>query len=180
MQSIMLIEANGQGTLCIAACFILIAYFIHPLVEGAFYRVRAYRAWMAIERKETVEVTRRSLLSLFAELLKGRGKWDAARLVALLLACFSIASWGLELSLDLADETRGPVDMMDRPPPVFLREGSDDDAGIAWHVLDGSSFDKGDRTGTLGNFRGTFEAGNAMSRCVRVALRGERVATLRG
>lgn len=67
------------------------------------------------------------------ELLHGRGKWDTARLIAFVLAGFSVASWVLELSLGLTVVTDGPVDMMDRPPPVLLREENE------WRVSEFSS-----------------------------------------
>lgn len=48
-----------------------------------------------------------------------RGKWDAARVATLMLAAFTVSTWGLELSLDLAVRTDGPVDLLNRPPPVI-------------------------------------------------------------
>lgn len=62
------------------------------------------------------------------ELLRGRAGCDAAWVVALALSFFSVASGGLEISLDLANVS-GPVDMMDRPPPVWK-----DDSKLSWNV----------------------------------------------
>ncbi|CAN0112569.1 unnamed protein product, partial [Laminaria digitata] len=52
-----------------------------------------------------------------AELFGGRGKWDAARIIRALLAVFSLASWGLELSIEIA-AYEGVADLLNRPPPV--------------------------------------------------------------
>lgn len=45
-----------------------------------------------------------------------------------MLAAFHVSTWGLELSLDLAIRTDGPVDLMNRPPPV-VSSGNPDDVG---------------------------------------------------
>lgn len=67
---------------------------------------------------------------IVAEVFGGRGKWDAARIITVLLLAFSVASWGLELSMDLA-YYKGDADLLNRPPPVTLR----DDSGTAdWQV----------------------------------------------
>lgn len=155
------VKTGSDGTIVIAASFVFIAYFLHPFVEHALHRVRAYRAWRAIERKEMVEVTS---YPFAAEVLYGRGKCDAARIIAVLLACFSVASWGLELSLDLASVEDGPVDMMDRPPPVY--EYISNSTMDSWQVLarDEFTIDGLDKSGWLENFEGTFEDGEAKSR----------------
>lgn len=46
----------GQGTFYIALSFIFIAYLLHPKIESAFHRIRAYHAWLKIENGEAVEV----------------------------------------------------------------------------------------------------------------------------
>ena len=45
-----------------------------------------------------------------------------------MLSAFHVSTWGLELSLDLAVRTDGPVDLMNRPPPV-VSSGNPDDVG---------------------------------------------------
>ena len=57
---------------------------------------------------------------MMEEVFGGRGKWDAARVITVLLAVFSLASWGLELSVDLA-YFEGDADLLNRPPPVTVR-----------------------------------------------------------
>lgn len=103
-----------NGTVVIGAGFIFLAYVLHPAVEYAYSRVRAYRAWRSIEMRQAVEVTNYSLM---AQLFGGRRRWDAARIITALLAVFSLASWGLELSMELATHT-GVTDLLNRPPPV--------------------------------------------------------------
>ncbi len=56
--------------------------------------------------------------NIFSEAMGDRGRWDTARVVTIMLAAFHVSIWGLELSLDLAIMTDGPVDLMNRPPPV--------------------------------------------------------------
>lgn len=109
-----------DGTLTIGFSFIFLAYFLHPAIESAYQRVRAYRAWRAIEKRQSVDVTNYPML---AEVFGGRGKWDASRIITVLLAVFSLASWGLELSMDLAYYD-GDADLLNRPPPVTLRNRS--------------------------------------------------------
>ncbi|CAM9536369.1 unnamed protein product, partial [Laminaria digitata] len=104
-----------DGTFVIGVSFIFIAYFLHPLVESSYHRVRAYRAWRALEKRQAVEVTNYPML---AETLGGRGKWDTARIVTVLLAVFSLVSWGLELSMGLAHH-QGKADLLDRSPWVI-------------------------------------------------------------
>lgn len=110
-----------EGTFVIGASFIFIAYFLHPAVESAYQRVRAYRAWRAIEKRQAVEVTNYPMLT---ETLGGRGKWDTARVITVLLAVFSLISWGLELSMDLANH-KGDADILNRSPPILVEETSD-------------------------------------------------------
>lgn len=64
--------------------------------------------------------------NIFSEALGDRGRWDTARVVTIMLSAFHVSTWGLELSLDLAVRTDGPVDLMNRPPPV-LSSGNPDD-----------------------------------------------------
>lgn len=115
------VETRGvNGTLVIGGTFIFLAYFLHPAVEAAYQRVRAYRAWRAIEKRQAVEVTDYSMV---AEIFGGRGRWDAARIITALLAVFSLASWGLELSMELAPYV-GVADLLNQPPPVELGTGN--------------------------------------------------------
>lgn len=109
-----------DGTLTIGFSFIFLAYFLHPAIESAYQRVRAYRAWRAIEKRQSVDVTNYPIV---AEIFGGRGKWDASRVITVLLGVFSLASWGLELSMDLA-YYEGDADLLNRPPPVTLRNAS--------------------------------------------------------
>lgn len=112
-----------DGTTAIGLSFIFLAYFLHPAIETAYQRVRAYRAWRAIEKRETVEVT---AYPMAEEVLRGRGKWDAARIITVLLVAFSLASWGLELLLGLHDIDEGKVLILNLPPPVnFVNETID-------------------------------------------------------
>ncbi len=66
---------------------------------------------------------------MMSEIFGGRGVWDAARIITVLLAAFSLASWGLELSMDLS-ELEGEADLLNRPPPVSLRPDTND----TWQV----------------------------------------------
>lgn len=107
---------DANGTAVIAFSFIFLAYILHPAIELAYHRLRAYRAWRAIQKRKTVDVT---IYPMLAEVFGGRGVWDAARIITVLLFAFSLASWGLELSMDLAT-LEGEADLLNRPPPVFL------------------------------------------------------------
>lgn len=107
---------DSNGTVTIALSFIFLAYILHPAIEAAYHRLRAYRAWRAIQKRKTVNVTNYPLL---AEIFGGRGLWDGARIITVLLLAFSLASWGLELSMGLAS-LEGEADLLNRPPPVFL------------------------------------------------------------
>lgn len=120
----------GNGTLTIALSFIFLAYILHPAIESAYHRLRAYRAWRSIQKRNTVEVTTYPML---AEVCGGRGVWDAARIITVLLFAFSLASWGLELSMDLAS-LEGEADLLNRPPPVFLLPETNDTTTDPWQV----------------------------------------------
>ncbi|CAM9568693.1 unnamed protein product [Ectocarpus fasciculatus] len=123
-----------DSTLAIGLSFIFLAYILHPAIEGAYQRVRAYHAWRCIEKRQRVDVTTYPMLS---ELFAGRGKWDAARVITLLLLAFSLASWILELSMDL-NPVDNPAHLLTQPPPVFKWDAEDDDGltlATPWHVL---------------------------------------------
>lgn len=125
------VDTNGvDGTKVLAACFIVLAYFLHPVLAAAFQRVRANRAWRAIEQHQPVEITKYSLAD---EVFRGRGKWDAARIISVLLAFFSLATCGLELSLNLA-YVEGDADTLNRPPPVVFVNDSDSSDRAHWQV----------------------------------------------
>lgn len=47
-------------------------------------------------------------------------------MITVMLLAFSAATWVLELNLRLYNVGDGPVDLLDRPPPVVLRNSSDD------------------------------------------------------
>ncbi|CAN0426600.1 unnamed protein product [Pylaiella littoralis] len=117
---------NVDGTLAIGLSFIFLAYFLSPFVHSSYYGVRAYRAWRAVESFERVEVTSYPMI---AELFGGRGQWDAARMITVLLLAFSAASWVLELSMGLFI-IHEKADFLTQPPPVFLN-----DSGSSWRVL---------------------------------------------
>lgn len=124
------VDGGVDGTLVIGWSFVFLAYFLHPAIESAYHRLRAYRAWRCIQKRQTVEVTTYPLL---AEVFGGRGKWDAARNITVVLAAFSLASWGLELSMDLSS-LEGEADLLNRPPPVFLRPDTNDTTTDPWQV----------------------------------------------
>lgn len=109
-----------EGTFAIGLSFIFLAYLLHPAIESAYQRVRAYRAWRAVEKNKRVDVTTYPLLE---EVFGGRGVWDVARVITILLAAFSLGSWVLELSMDLYD-AENPAKLLTQPPPVF-REGTE-------------------------------------------------------
>ncbi|CAN0482225.1 unnamed protein product [Ectocarpus sp. 12 AP-2014] len=117
-----------DGTRAIGLSFIGLAYVLHPLVVWAYHRVRAYRAWRAIEKGQAVEVT---AYSNREEILRGRGVWDATRIVTVLLVVFNVASWGLELMLGLY-YYENEAYQLTQPPPVY-REGLEEHA--PWQVL---------------------------------------------
>ncbi|CBJ30877.1 hypothetical protein Esi_0219_0029 [Ectocarpus siliculosus] len=120
---------NGiDGTRAIGLSFIGLAYFLHPLVVWAYHRVRAYRAWRAIEKGRAVEVT---AYSNREEILRGRGVWDATRIVTVLLVVFNVASWGLELMLDQYSHENEACPLT-QPSPVYRK---DLDNNARWQVL---------------------------------------------
>ena len=125
------LDTNGlDGTNLIAASFKFRAYFLHPAVKSAFQTVRAYRAWRAIEKHQIVKVTK---YSLAAEILRGRGRWDAERITTVILAVFSLAYFGLELSVGLA-YCEGDADILHRPPPVVFHKCAGGDGMGHWQV----------------------------------------------
>lgn len=125
------LDTNGaDGTKVLAAFFIFLSYILHPVMVSAFQRVRAHRAWRAIELNQTVEITKYSFTE---EVLRGRGKWDAARIITVLLVALSLATCGLEISLGLAF-VEGDADILNRPPPVvFVIDSGSDDIAF-WQV----------------------------------------------
>ncbi|CAM9663104.1 unnamed protein product [Choristocarpus tenellus] len=147
---------KGDGTLFIILSFIFVAYILHPIVAKALARVRAHMGWVAIKhRRQSVEVTH---YPLEAEVMGDRGNCNFARIATLLLALFSISSLGLELTMDLAFETGGPVDLLNRPPPVLERGENND--GKIWFItrMDNSTAIEGKR----GNFKDTYSSGYAV------------------
>lgn len=79
--------------------------------------------------------------NVFSEALGDRGKWDTARVVTIMLSAFHVSTWGLELSLDLAIRTDGPVDLMNRPPPVVSSGNPDDvSSSFDWIVQVSTTF----------------------------------------
>ncbi|CAM9272746.1 unnamed protein product [Scytosiphon promiscuus] len=117
-----------DGTFAIGLSFIFLAYFLHPAIESAYQRVRAYRAWRAVEKNKRVDVTTYPLLE---EVLGGRNRWDVARAITILLAAFSLASWVLELSMDLFD-VENQAYLLTQPPPVYRQ---DNIGSSPWEVL---------------------------------------------
>lgn len=142
----------------IALSVLLLSVILHPIVRWCFHRIRADVAWKAIEKKKAVEVTK---YNFFSEALGDRGEWNTARVVTIMLAAFHVATWGLELSLDLAIRTDGPVDLLNRPPPVLYRSEILDPAHnlTDWVVVKNEEPIR--EGGSLGNFRGTLVGGNA-------------------
>ncbi|CBJ30881.1 hypothetical protein Esi_0219_0035 [Ectocarpus siliculosus] len=126
-----------DSTLAIGLSFIFLAYILHPAIEAAYQRVRAYHAWRCIEKQQRVDVTTYLMLS---ELFAGRGRWDAARVITLLLLAFSLASWILELSMDL-NPVDNPAHLLTQPPPVFKWDAENDNGEVPWHVLNLTEID---------------------------------------
>ncbi|CAM9218258.1 unnamed protein product [Pylaiella littoralis] len=118
---------KDHGTVAIGLSFIFLAYFLSPFIHSSYYGVRAYRAWRAVESFERVEVTSYPMI---AELFGGRGQWDAARMITVLLLAFSAASWVLELSMGLFT-IHEEADFLTQPPPIYFVNGS----GSPWRVL---------------------------------------------
>lgn len=141
----------------IALSVLLLSVVLHPIVEACFQRIRADRAWKSIEKQEAVDVTK---YNIFSEAMGDRGRWDTARVITLMLGAFHVSTWGLELSLDLALNMDGPVDLLNRPPPVVLRVEVVDPAHnlTDWIVL---PLEQPLEGGVLGNFHGELADGNA-------------------
>lgn len=151
----------GNVAFNIALSVLLLSVVLHPIVKGCFYRIRADMAWRKVKKEEAVEVTKYGLVS---ETLGDRGRWDTARFVTFLLAGFHVATWGLELSLDLALRTDGPVDLLNRPPPVSfppppMLQANPLINATDWLVLAPRGVSIAE--GALGNFHGTWDDGNA-------------------
>lgn len=140
----------------IALGVLLLSVVLHPIVRYCFYRIRAERAWKLIERRESVEVTK---YSFFSEALGDRGRWDTARIVTLMIAVFHVSTWGLELTLDIAIRKDGPVDLLNRPPPVYSRFDGDNLAEADWIVR--KYPDPVPDSGSLNAVHGTLVDGNA-------------------
>ncbi|CAM9916330.1 unnamed protein product [Ectocarpus fasciculatus] len=142
----------------IALGVLLLSVVLHPIVRWCFHRIRANVAWKSIEKQRPVEVTK---YNIFSEALGDRGRWDMARVVTILLAAFHVSTWGLELSLDLALRTDGPVDLLNRPPPVVFRTQV---ADVAHNLSDWIVMRNEEAVvegGSLDHFRGTLVDGNA-------------------
>ncbi len=114
------IPAWFDSTLSIGISFIFLAYYLHPRIDNAYHRVRAYRAWRAIEKRKAVEVTNYPTTDLLLGRQGSSGR-DAARIVAILLGIFSVASWFLELSLDLY-ALENKAYLLTQTPPVFRND----------------------------------------------------------
>lgn len=142
----------------IALSVLLLSVVLHPIVRWCFHRIRADIAWKSIEKQKPVEVTK---YNIFSEALGDRGGWDTARVVTFMLAAFHVATWGLELSLDLALRTDGPVDLLNRPPPVVFRSQIVDPAHNLSDWIVERSLEPSEEGGSLNNFRGTLVDGNA-------------------
>ena len=142
----------------IALSVLLLSVVLHPIVRWCFHRIRADIAWKSIEKQKPVEVTK---YNFFSEAMGDRGGWDTARVVTLMLAAFHVSTWGLELSLDLALRTDGPVDLLNRPPPVVFRVQIDDPAHNLTDWIVRPNLEPSQEGGSLSNFRGTLVDGNA-------------------
>lgn len=155
--SIVIPTRQDNVAVCIALGVLLLSVVLLPIVEACLQRIRADRAWKSIEKQRSVDVTKYNMIS---EAMGDRGRWDTARVVTLMLAAFHVSTWGLELSLDLALNKDGPVDLLNRPPPVVLRAEVVDPAHnlTDWIVLPHEQPREG---GTLKNFNGKLDDGNA-------------------
>eukprot|EP00752_Nemacystus_decipiens_P017709 g15877.t1 len=117
-------------TFAIGLSFIFLAYFLHPRIESAYQRVRASRAWWAVQKHKRVDVTDYPMLS---EAFGTRGReWDAARTVTVLLAAFSLVSWMLELSLDIY-HIEANAYLLTEPPHVYKHYP--ESQNLTWEVL---------------------------------------------
>ncbi|CAM9231691.1 unnamed protein product [Scytosiphon promiscuus] len=148
---------TGNVAFSIALGVLLLSVVLQPIVRACVHRIRAARAWKAIQNDEAVDITK---YNIFSEVMGDRGKWDAARVVTIMLAAFNVSTWGLELSLDLAVRTDGPVDLLNRPPPV-VSSGDPDAVGVAIDWIVEQNLKTTGETGTLNNFKGTLEDGYA-------------------
>lgn len=112
------LPTNGfDGTMAIGLSFIFLAYIWHPIVGWAYHRMRAYRAWRAIEQRQAVEVTAYpTTTEVFGR--QGMCAWDAARIIIVALGAFNLASWGLELTMDLY-ALENSAWLLTQPPPVY-------------------------------------------------------------
>lgn len=119
-----------QPTFAIGLSFIFLAYFLHPRIDSAYQKVRASRAWRAVQKHKRVDVTDYPMLS---EAFGVRGRWDAARTVTVLLAAFSLGSWVLELSLEI-DYVDGEAYLLTQPPPVYKYFPDADNQNLTWQV----------------------------------------------
>lgn len=108
-----LLTGKADDTLVINIYVIILGCFLGYVLHPFIYWVRAYRAWRAMNRRQTVDVTSRPIL---AEILGGRRKWYTARIMLLAL---SLASWVLELSLEIAS-IEGYHNLLSRPPSPIL------------------------------------------------------------
>eukprot|EP00752_Nemacystus_decipiens_P017710 g15878.t1 len=117
-------------TFAIGLSFIFLAYFLHPRIESAYQRVRASRAWRAIQKYERVDVTDYPMLS---EVFGMRERRCDARIIALLLAAFSGGSWILELSLDIY-HIKAEAYLLTQPPPVFKHYRHEESQNLTWEV----------------------------------------------
>lgn len=116
---------TNNPTFAIGLSFIFLAYFLHPRIESAYQRVRASRAWRAVQKHKRVDVTDYPVLS---EAFGVRNKrWDAPRTVTVLLAAFSLGSWVLELSLDIY-HVKEKAYLLTQPPPVWKHQN------LTWKV----------------------------------------------
>ncbi|CAN0234052.1 unnamed protein product [Scytosiphon promiscuus] len=142
----------------IALSVLLLSVVLHPIVRYCFHRFRADIAWKSIEKQKPIEVTK---YNFFSEALGDRGSWDTARVVTFMLAAFHVSTWGLELSLDLALITDGPVDLLNRPPPIVFRTQVVHPAHNLSDWIVNQNEDPIREGGSLDNFRGTLVDGNA-------------------
>eukprot|EP00903_Cladosiphon_okamuranus_P011460 g10794.t1 len=149
----------GDVAFSIALGVLLLTVVLEPIIRRCVHRIRAARAWKSIENKEAVDITK---YNIFSEALGDRGKWDTARVVTIMLSAFHVSTWGLELSLDLAIRTDGPVDLMNRPPPV-VSSGNPDDVGSNFDWIVQENLNVVSEKGTLKNFKNGIQDGYATS-----------------
>lgn len=121
--------STQQPTFAIGVSFILLAYFLHPWIKSQYQRVRAARAWRALQNSERVDVTTDRAWS---EVFGARGKWDAARTITVLLTAFSLFSWVLELSMGIYQPNE-KVDLLTQPPPVYKKNYTEHNIPV-WEV----------------------------------------------